>query len=52
MGAVQAGGRLPIVGATKPHHLRDAVTALDLQLTADEVGGLEAGYRPQDNYWW
>jgi len=36
----------PIVGATKPHHLTDAVAALDLQLTDDEAAGLEVGYRP------
>jgi len=42
----------PIVGATKPHHLQDAVAALDLRLTDEEIAELEAPYRPQDNYWW
>jgi len=42
----------PIVGATKPHHLADAVAALGLSLDADEIDRLEAPYRPQDNYWW
>ncbi|WP_327001093.1 aldo/keto reductase [Dactylosporangium sp. NBC_01737] len=42
----------PIVGATKPHHLRDAVAALELTLTDAEIADLEAGYTPQDNYWW
>ena len=42
----------PIVGATKPHHLRDAVAALDISLTDDEVTALEEPYTPQDNYWW
>ena len=42
----------PIVGATKPHHLRDAVAALDITLTDDEVAALEEPYTPQDNYWW
>ena len=42
----------PIVGATKPHHLRDAVAALDITLTDDEVTALEEPYTPQDNYWW
>ncbi|MBB1483079.1 aldo/keto reductase [Tessaracoccus sp. MC1865] len=42
----------PIVGATKPHHLTDAVAALDVNLTTDEVNALEDPYRPQDNYWW
>ncbi len=37
----------PIVGATKPHHLADAVAALDLELTEDEVAELEAPYVPQ-----
>ncbi|MEU7869013.1 aldo/keto reductase [Dactylosporangium sp. NPDC049140] len=42
----------PIVGATKPHHLRDAVAALAVELTGDEIAELEAPYTPQDNYWW
>lgn len=37
----------PIVGATKPHHLTDAVAALDLVLTEDELARLEAPYLPQ-----
>jgi aryl-alcohol dehydrogenase-like predicted oxidoreductase len=36
----------PIVGATKPHHLDDAVAALDVQLTAEEIAALEAPYVP------
>jgi aryl-alcohol dehydrogenase-like predicted oxidoreductase len=42
----------PIVGATKPNHLQDAVAALELHLTDDETAALEAPYLPQDNYWW
>ncbi len=42
----------PIVGATKPHHLTDAVAALDLTLTDDEIQRLEAPYVPQAPYWW
>jgi aryl-alcohol dehydrogenase-like predicted oxidoreductase len=42
----------PIVGATKTHHLQDAVAALDLVLTDEEIAALEAPYQPQDNYWW
>ena len=42
----------PIVGATKPNHLRDAVAALDLSLTAGENAEIEQRYTPQDNYWW
>lgn len=38
----------PIVGATKTHHLDDAVAALDLELTEDEVATLEAPYTPRD----
>ncbi|MCW2665991.1 MAG: putative aldo/keto oxidoreductase, NAD(P)-dependent, related to aryl-alcohol dehydrogenase [Frankiales bacterium] len=34
----------PIVGATKPHHLEDAVAAIDLALTQDEVDRLEEPY--------
>jgi aryl-alcohol dehydrogenase (NADP+) len=36
----------PIVGVTKPRHLRDAVAAVDLVLTDDEVAELGAGYVP------
>jgi aryl-alcohol dehydrogenase-like predicted oxidoreductase len=36
----------PIVGATKPHHLEDAVAALSLRLTAEEVASLEEPYTP------
>ncbi|MCZ7440081.1 aldo/keto reductase [Micromonospora sp. WMMC241] len=36
----------PIVGATKPHHLTDAVAALELELTDAEVAELEAPYVP------
>ena len=36
----------PIVGATKPHHLSDAVASLEIELSAAEVAALEAPYRP------
>jgi len=36
----------PIVGATKPHHLDDAIAAMSLKLTDEEVSRLEEGYRP------
>ena len=36
----------PIVGPTKPHHLSDAVAALDVHLTDDEVAILETPYGP------
>ncbi|WP_337062857.1 aldo/keto reductase [Kineococcus sp. G2] len=38
----------PIVGATKPHHLDDAVAALELELTDEEVAELEAPYEPHE----
>jgi aryl-alcohol dehydrogenase-like predicted oxidoreductase len=34
------------VGATKPHHLPDAIAALDLPLSPEQVARLEAPYRP------
>jgi len=34
----------PIVGPTKQHHLADAVAALDIELTDDEVSTLEEPY--------
>ncbi len=36
----------PIVGASKPHHLTDAVAACSLTLTAQEIAALEAPYVP------
>jgi aryl-alcohol dehydrogenase-like predicted oxidoreductase len=36
----------PIIGATKPHHLEDAVAALSVQLTPDEIHLLEEAYQP------
>ena len=38
----------PIVGATKPHHLDDAVAALSIRLDDEEVALLEESYRPHD----
>lgn len=40
----------PIVGATKPHHLDDALSSIDLVLTHDEVALLEQPYTPQPVY--
>jgi len=37
----------PIVGATNPRHIEDAVASLELRLTEDEVRELEASYTPQ-----
>jgi len=36
----------PIVGPTKPHHLPDAVAALEVHLTDDEIRTLEEPYGP------
>jgi len=36
----------PIVGATKPGHLSDAIAALEVELTPDEVAHLEEPYEP------
>jgi 1-deoxyxylulose-5-phosphate synthase len=36
----------PIVGATREGHVDDAVAAVDVMLTAEEVARLEAPYRP------
>ena len=42
----------PIVGATKPHHLPEAVAALDLELTDDEVATLEEPYSDHGPSWY
>ncbi len=44
--AQKNGVTAPIVGASKPHHLTDAVAALSLALTADEIKALEEPYIP------
>jgi len=36
----------PIIGASKPQHLEDAVAALSLNLTAEEIARLEEPYVP------
>jgi aryl-alcohol dehydrogenase-like predicted oxidoreductase len=40
----------PIIGATKPQHLDDAVGAVDLTLTAEQMARLEDSYRPRAPY--
>ena len=42
----------PIVGATKPHHLPDAVAGLSLELTADEARTLEEPYHEDGPSWY
>lgn len=42
----QLGVTAPIVGASKPNHLTDAVAAVYLKLTDDEISALESPYEP------
>ena len=42
----QPGVTAPIIGASKPHHLDDAIAALGVQLTEAEVKAMEEPYRP------
>ena len=36
----------PIVGVTKPQHLEDAVAAVDLELSEEDIAALEEPYQP------
>ncbi len=36
----------PIIGATKPAHLSDAIAATELKLSAEDVATLESAYQP------
>ena len=38
----------PIVGATKPHHLNDALASLSIKLTDEEIKELEDPYTPRN----
>jgi aryl-alcohol dehydrogenase (NADP+) len=40
------GVTAPIVGATKAHHLKELIEAVDIKLTREEVDALEKPYRP------
>jgi aryl-alcohol dehydrogenase (NADP+) len=42
----QAGVTAPIIGASKPHHLDDAIAALGIKLEPSELKSLEEPYRP------
>jgi aryl-alcohol dehydrogenase (NADP+) len=42
----QPGVTAPIIGASKLNHLEDAIKALDLRLTEQELAALAAPYRP------
>ena len=46
--ASRPGITAPIIGATKPQHISDAVAALDLVLTDAELQQLETAYEPHD----
>ena len=43
----QSAVTAPIVGATKPHHLEDAVKAVDIELTAEDIALLDSAYTPR-----
>jgi aryl-alcohol dehydrogenase-like predicted oxidoreductase len=45
--AKHAAVSAPIVGATKPHHLDDAIASVEIDLSIDEVRRLEDHYTPQ-----
>ncbi|GAB2454440.1 aryl-alcohol dehydrogenase (NADP+) [Conyzicola lurida] len=45
--SAKPGVTAPIVGATKPGHLDDALASLEITLTADEIARLEAPYTPR-----
>lgn len=40
------GVTAPIIGATRMEHLEQAITALDIELTEEEITRLEEPYRP------
>jgi aryl-alcohol dehydrogenase-like predicted oxidoreductase len=44
----KAGVAAPIIGATKAHHISDAVAALQIRLTDDETKRIEEHYRPHE----
>jgi aryl-alcohol dehydrogenase-like predicted oxidoreductase len=46
--ASRPGITTPIIGATKPQHISEAVAALDLVLTDAELQQLETAYEPHD----
>ena len=44
---VQAPGvTAPIIGATKTHHLKELIEAVELKLSAEEIAAIEKPYRP------
>ncbi|MFP3240809.1 MAG: aldo/keto reductase, partial [Caldivirga sp.] len=41
------GVTAPIIGTTKPEHVEEAVGALEIKLTDDEIKYLEEPYKPK-----
>mgnify|MGYP001165978248 CR=1 FL=1 len=46
--ASRPGVTAPIVGATKPNHIADAIASLEISLTDEEVARLEQHYTPRN----
>ena len=46
LGPVEAAVSAPIIGASKPGHLEDALGSLELKLSEDEIKRLEELYEP------
>jgi aryl-alcohol dehydrogenase-like predicted oxidoreductase len=42
----QPGVTAPIIGATKPHHIDDAMKALEIKLDRQELKALTDPYQP------
>jgi len=42
----KSGVTSPIIGASKLHHLEEAIAAVDVQLTDEDMAAIEAPYRP------
>lgn len=40
----------PLVGASRPAHIEDAVASLDLELTGEELAALQAPYTPRNDF--
>jgi aryl-alcohol dehydrogenase (NADP+) len=38
----------PIIGATKPNHLEEAIAAVDIELSDKEIAQLDEPYRPHE----
>ena len=48
--AAQPGVCSPIIGATRPEHIDQAIAALDVRLSPEECGALEAPYLPRPHH--